>query len=126
MSTTDNIILKQTDFQKISELLSAVSEEASGFLEEELERATLVEDTELPTDAVAMNSVVQFEDIENGKTSQVTLVYPHDANIDENKISILTPVGSALIGLRTGQMIRWPLPNGKNKQLRVLAVQQNM
>ena len=69
-----------------------------------------------------MNSTVKFLDLELGKESTVQLVFPQDTNIAENKISILTPVGSALIGLRVGQIINWPFPNGKVKQLKVLSV----
>lgn len=124
LSTAETIILKQTDYQKISELLNAVGSDATALLEEELDRATLVDDGSLPADVVAMNSDVHYEDTGSGKTSQIKLVYPTEANIEENRISVLTPVGSALIGLRAGQMIQWPLPNGTRKQLRVLSVKQ--
>jgi regulator of nucleoside diphosphate kinase len=60
--------------------------------------------------------------LDTGKELVVTLVYPHDADIDENKISILAPIGAALIGLRVGQVIRWPVPSGKEKRLQVVAV----
>ena len=53
-----------------------------------------------------------FQDLENGKERIITLVYPHEANIQENKISVLAPVGVALIGLRVGQIIQCPVPNG--------------
>lgn len=82
-------------------------------LEEELSRAAVVHDEELPGDVVSMNSTVKFQDLEGGKETVVTLVYPPDSDIENNQISILTPVGSALIGLRVGQVIDWPFPQGK-------------
>lgn len=124
MITHDDIILTKTDFEKISALINSAPSAISQLLEEELGRALLVADDKLPEDVVAMNSIVSFEDLEGGKTSLVVLVYPHEANISESKISILTPVGSALIGLRVGQSIRWPLPNGREKRLKVISVQQ--
>lgn len=69
-----------------------------------------------------MNSRVTFQNVDSNKESIVTLVYPHEADFDEGKISALTPVSSALIGLRVGQDIKWPFPHGKQKTLRVLAV----
>lgn len=124
MPNNDEIILTKTDFQKISALISTNASAVSESLEEELGRASLVNDDELPDNVVSMNSTVKFEDVNDGKPTVVTLVYPHEANIDENKISILTPIGSALIGLRVGQTIRWTFPNGKQKDLRVISVSQ--
>lgn len=77
----------------------------------------VVANDELPADVVSMNSKVSFKDLDTEKESVVTLVYPQDANIDEGKISIFAPVGSALIGLRVGQVINWPLPHGKEKKI---------
>lgn len=122
MDNQDNLILTQADFQKLSALIGLAQTETAELLEEELSRASIVSDNNLPNDVVSMNSTVSFEDLETGKESVVTLVYPHEANIDEGKISILAPVGSALIGLRVGQVIHWPVPNGKEKRLKVVSV----
>jgi regulator of nucleoside diphosphate kinase len=62
--------------------------------------------------------------LDTGEKSTVCLVYPLDANIEEMKISILSPVGMALIGLRVGGKIDWPLPGGNIKNLQVIAVSQ--
>lgn len=122
MKDPNALILTQTDFQKLTALINNANPDVAGLLEEELGRAAVVPEEELPADVVAMNSKVKFQDVESGKEKEVTLVYPHEANIEENKISILAPVGSALIGLRVGQMIRWPLPNGAEKRFKVLSV----
>jgi regulator of nucleoside diphosphate kinase len=69
-----------------------------------------------------MNSRVVFEDEQTGERREVTLVYPREADIDAGKISILVPVGSALLGLRVGQSIDWTLPGGQKRRYRVIAV----
>jgi len=125
MKNQDTLILSKTDFENLSALTNLAKKELAELLEEELGRASLVADDRLPADVVSMNSTVSFEDLESGKTSTVTLVYPPEANIEAGKISVLTPVGSALIGLRVGQVIRWPFPNGKKKELKVLSVSRS-
>lgn len=123
MGTNENIFITQTDYEKISALVSHTDTPVGELLEEELGRAEVVSQEDMPKDAVSMNSQVIFEDLELGKETKVTLVYPHEANIEENKISILTPIGSALIGLRVGQKIEWPLPSGKTKEIKVKSVE---
>jgi len=116
------LILTQSDFEKLNSLLEAAQPDIAELLKEELSRAEIVANDELPVDVVSMNSKVIFKDLVTDKESVVTLVYPQDANIDEGKISIFAPVGSALIGLRVGQVINWPLPNGKEKRIQVVSV----
>jgi regulator of nucleoside diphosphate kinase len=122
MKNSDNVILTKADYEKLSSLLMSAKPEIAELLEEELGRASIVSDGELPRDVVSMNSKVSFKDLDTGKELIITLVYPHDADIGENKISILAPIGAALIGLRVGQVIRWPVPSGKEKRLQVVAV----
>ncbi len=122
MENESKLILSNEDFQKLSALLFNSNFESAEFLEEELDRAEVVPQEELPADVVSMNSTVRFIDQTNSKESEVTLVYPHDANIEEHKISIFSPVGAALIGLRVGQSITWPLRDGKTKELKVVSV----
>lgn len=122
MKSQEHLILNQADFHKLLALINGSSSETLDLLVEELSRASVVPDSELPPDVVAMNSKVNFVDLESGKKSEVVLVFPHETNIDEGKISVLTPVGSALIGLREGQEIEWPFPNGKVKRLKVISV----
>lgn len=122
MLNNEKPIITQTNREKIASILPIAREDIAALLEEELERATIVSDEDLPEDVVSMNSTVKFLDLEFDKESIIQLVFPQDTNIAENKISILTPVGSALIGLRVGQTINWPFPNGKMKQLKVTSV----
>jgi regulator of nucleoside diphosphate kinase len=80
----------------------------SALLLREAERARLHKAARIPTDVITMGSVVEFFDDSSGSTRTVTLVYPSEADIAKGQLSILTPVGAALIGLRAGQSILWP------------------
>jgi regulator of nucleoside diphosphate kinase len=71
-----------------------------------------------------MNSEVEFRDDATGKVQKMTLVYPGEADISERRISVLTPVGTALIGLPAGQSITWEAPNGDLRRLTVLSVRE--
>ncbi len=81
-------------------------------LEEELENAKMVEPQEMPGDVVTMNSVVRIRDLESGAEKTYTLVFPSEASIDEGRISILSAIGTALIGYRVGDIIEWQVPSG--------------
>lgn len=91
-------------------------------LEAELERATVVPLAELPPDVVALGSRVVFED-ESGRTREVELVLPKEADAARGRVSVLAPVGSALIGLRQGGAIDWPMPGDRVAKLRIVSVQ---
>jgi len=80
----------------------------SALLLREAERARLHSAGKMPADVITMGSVVEFFDDSSDSTRTVTLVYPKDADIAKGQLSILTPVGAALIGLRAGQSILWP------------------
>ncbi len=122
MEQTTPIILKKNDFERLLALIRNLKSGSSELLEEEISRASVVADETLPQDVVAMNTTVHFVDEATGAESVVTLVYPQEADIDLGKVSILAPVGIALIGLRVGQSIQWPMPNGKNRSFRVVSV----
>lgn len=122
MEKLPSLVISREDYEKISAILSFAKIEVAELLEEELGRAELVAAEQLGTDIVAMNTTVTFTDLDSGKEQSVTLSYPNDANIEMNKVSILAPVGAALIGLRVGQTIDWPLSDGKVKRIRVLSV----
>lgn len=91
-------------------------------LESELVRANVVARENIPDDVVTMNSRVIFENESTGERREVTLVYPGSADIDEGKISILVPIGTALLGLRVGQSIDWELPSGEKQRYRIIKV----
>ena len=91
-------------------------------LENELVRAVVVPRDQIPKDVVTMNSRVIFENETTGKQLDIKLVYPREADIDAGKISVVVPVGTALLGLRVGQSIDWALPSGESHRYRVVGV----
>jgi regulator of nucleoside diphosphate kinase len=82
-------------------------------LKTELERARIVPEAELPRDVIAMNSTVEFVDLEDGEIMTYTLVYPESADAASGKISILAPLGMAMLGFKVGDEFEWPVPAGK-------------
>lgn len=126
MSIADqrSIVVLNTDYQKIIALLARADSAAADALDAEVARAEILDDAEFPSGAVRMGSTVTFKDTDSGAIDTVTLVYPEAADVAQMKISILSPVGSALIGLRIGEMIEWPMPNGKLRHLEVISVTQ--
>ena len=87
-------------------------------LEKELERARVVDPEKIPGDVITMNSVVRIRDLESGEGTAYTLVFPSEARIEENRISVLSAIGTALIGFRVGDIIEWKVPSGL-KRLKV-------
>ena len=77
-----------------------------------MERAEVVAPRDVPTDAVTMNSTVRLRDLGSGKELTYTLVFPNEADVDQGKISILAPIGTAMIGYREGDVIEWEVPSG--------------
>jgi regulator of nucleoside diphosphate kinase len=95
---------------------------AAELLELELDRAVVVPQDQLPPDVVTMRSRILFEDLETGRRREATLAYPDEANIDQSLISILAPVGQAVLGLKVGDVIEWPLPKARLARLRIVEV----
>ena len=81
-------------------------------LEAELDRSHLVVPTEVPPDVITMNSKVCLVDLDTNEEMVYTLVFPQDADIDQSKISILAPVGTAMLGYRVGDVFTWQVPDG--------------
>lgn len=120
----NTLIISAQDYERLIALIEETNTPAAAMLDDELARAKIAPESELPGDVVAMNSSVTFIDCDSKEELTVSLVYPANANVEEMKISILSPVGSALIGLQVGGEIDWPLPNGKKRGLQVTAVIQ--
>lgn len=83
-----------------------------GPLAGELRRARVVPWSQLTHDVVTMNSTVRLRDLETGEEETYTLVYPDQADIEANRLSVLAPVGTALLGYRAGDVVEWPVPGG--------------
>ena len=121
------LMLSRLDVERIEELLEQPQFRGlnTDALRGELERAELVEPAKVPADVITMNSIAQVrvEDTELGaQEHELTLVYPRDADGSAHKVSVLAPVGSALLGLRIGDSIDWPMPGGRTARLQVLAI----
>lgn len=98
--------------------------QVSELLMREIGRATIHKERHVPRDVVTMNSEVDFVDEASGAVRSVRLVYPSDADIATGRISILTPVGAGLIGMRVGSAILWPDRDGRERALAIRAVMQ--
>lgn len=124
IDTASRIVLTRTDYERLSGLStpSPGMTAARRFLAEELARAEVVEPGEIPPTVVTMNARVAFRDDQTGRTRTVTLVYPGAEDIAQGRVSILAPIGAALIGLSEGQSIEWETLSGDWKSLTVLKV----
>ncbi|WP_076919432.1 nucleoside diphosphate kinase regulator [Pseudoalteromonas sp. SK18] len=115
MNTKPEIIISSLDADRLYALMESLP--ANSFagekeLEAELGRANIVEPHEVPSTVVTMNSTVNFVVESTGEEFTLTLVYPKNIDSSGDKISILAPVGSALLGLSQGDQIEWPKPGG--------------
>lgn len=118
------IVVSDIDHERLTILAGNVSEKLEEVAEElmqELDRAKVVSQKKLPADVVRMGSTVEFRS-NDGHERKVTLVYPGEADIAQGKISILTPIGTALIGLTPGQSMSWTARDGKAHELSVISV----
>ncbi|MDX9872368.1 MAG: nucleoside diphosphate kinase regulator [Clostridia bacterium] len=88
------------------------NKEALKELEQELNRANIVSSEKIPSGSITMNSKVLLKDLDLGEETIYTLVYPEEADLAENKISILAPIGTAILGFREGDVIDWKVPAG--------------
>jgi len=125
MSSKPPIVISSLDLNRIEALLERMPPvEVAQYegLRSELDRADVVDSSDIPADVVTMNSVVTFKDEDSGDEVTITLVYPSGAGVP-GTVSILAPVGSALLGLRVGQHIQWPTPDGRRRQLCVLEIE---
>lgn len=120
--TEELLLVTEKDYLRLKSLIEVKDPEEIENLEIELDRAQLLADDEVPPDLVTMNSIFRFENISENKQMIMSIVYPQESNAQENKVSILAPLGSALLGLRVGQEINWQFPDGKTKKLKVLEI----
>ncbi|WP_369797033.1 GreA/GreB family elongation factor [Methylotenera sp. L2L1] len=112
----ENLIISDKDFVRLSKL------DNHGLLGYELSRAVVMPEDQVPPNVVRMNTRVVYLDESNGVSREVELVFPEDVDLDIGKISVLSPVGSALLGLEEGQTIDWSFPNDPSRRLRVMSV----
>ena len=122
MSKETTIYITGLDRQRLEKLIELAGEinrrvnhQYLSRLEEELERAETVTPEEVPADVITMRSKVRLRDLDTGEQMVYTLVFPSEANFDEGKISVLAPVGTALLGYRVGDAIEWEVPSGRRR-----------
>jgi regulator of nucleoside diphosphate kinase len=118
----DSLIVTEKDYYRLEALFNSLKEQDREDLELELDRATLVPDNDVPRDVVTMNSTIEYSDLTLNKSGTLTIVFPHEADGHQHKVSVLAPLGSALLGLREGSEINWRFPDGKTHRLKVLKV----
>ena len=115
------IFITEADGNKLTNLLEArkrlstLDQEHLWMLEKELDRAEVVNSEDISPDVITMHSQVRIKDLDTGKETDYTLVFPADADISRNRISVLAPIGTALLGYREGDVIEWRVPGGLRK-----------
>lgn len=125
-----NIIISSPDRDRLLKLIDSarldrrIPSQSLDSLEGELVRASIVEPEELPRDVVAMNSTVWFRDLDSEEVERYTLVFPPDADVIRDRISVLAPIGTALLGYRLRDIVEWWVPQG-HRRLEITKVEQN-
>lgn len=116
------IMILREDWNMLSEMIDemegvsdAKTKERLEELKKELQTCLVVDDSELPTDLVTMYSTVEFRNIDSGELLTYKLTTPYEAEIELNRISVLAPVGTALLGYRAGDIIEWKVPSGTSR-----------
>lgn len=121
-------IISNKDYQALKTLITGYPDNLKskeiGQLMEELERADIVDEEALDDDIIRLNSSFEAEDVATKKIWKLTLTLPQQANVKEQKISVFSPLGVALIGFRKGMTVKWALPGGM-KTLKILNVINN-
>lgn len=122
------IVVSDVDLMRLTSLADAISDHSPDLADQligELERAKVVKAEAIPDNVVRMGSTVTYR-ADDGDERSVTLVFPADADISEGRISILTPIGTALLGLSPNQSIEWIARDGRRHALTVLAVHNRL
>lgn len=109
------IVMTHADHQRLGTLIDQMGMDDRWHFRDlcrTFEEAHLVDSAEVPADVVTMGSTVRLRELESGEWWTFTLCYPPEANIDEDRISVLSPVGTAIVGRRVGDVVPWPVPGG--------------
>ena len=113
--------MTEEDHEKLTQLLKGVRQRQFRDLahveqlDAELDRARVVPAHEIPPEVITMNTEVALRDLDTGEEQVLTLVFPHEANVDKRKVSVLAPLGTAVLGYRAGDVIEWEMPAGKRR-----------
>lgn len=115
----DNLILCDRDYSRLMAL------RPGPVLRAELDRAIVVPLESIAEDVVRIGSCVTYRDHKTGHCLEIEIVLPEEVDSKQGRVSVLAPVGAALLGLRPGQMIEWAFPDGSTRSLTVISVVQN-
>ncbi len=122
MNTKPTLVISSRDAERLNGLLESLPKgdfPGKNELEDELDRAEVVDSAQIPSTVVTMNSTVKFKVASSSEEFRLTLVYPKDVDPAGGTISILAPIGSALLGLSEGDEIEWPKPNKQTMLVRI-------
>ena len=111
------VVLNERDFDRLNDLVHSPRFRVThapmvAALERELDRGEVVAPASVPRGVVTMNSRVRFRDLASGERETYTLVYPADANVEDGRLSVLAPLGAALLGARAGDVVQCQTPGG--------------
>jgi regulator of nucleoside diphosphate kinase len=123
-----NIIVSRNDLHQLRSLLrvqsnSALDQDHLVELQDEIDRATILDEHEIPGDIITINAQITVRDLATSDERTYTLVLPSQADLTAGRVSILAPLGTALLGFREGDEIEWNMPGGTRK-LRIVAVKR--
>ncbi|MBN1631602.1 MAG: nucleoside diphosphate kinase regulator [Thermoleophilia bacterium] len=115
-----SIFITEQDLERLRKLViqRRSSEGSSEYLQKlqgELEKAAVVDPAKVPADVVTMNSTVELLDLDSGATETRTLVFPEEADVEQAKVSVLAPIGTAMLGYRVGDTFEWKVPAGTRR-----------
>lgn len=122
------VFISVRDLERFVGLLpqtTAPTTPGAALLAEEVARANICPDNDMPARVVRLGSTVRYRDLDSGRERRITLVLPADADMDLNKVSILAPIGAALIGLPEEQAFSWEEPSGDLRRIVVVSAQDN-
>lgn len=122
LTKVPKLVLSIEDFKKLSALVASQRAELVEGLEEEIGRAVVLPEGDVPEDVISMDSTVKVRDLDSGAEHEYSLVFPHEANASEGRISILAPLGVALIGLQVNDEYEFFAPNERLRRFRVLSI----
>lgn len=119
------IVIPAADYTRLAALTENADPrlaQVSEYLARELQRAEIVDDAAFAAHVVRIGSRVTYREGADGRQRTVQLVWPHEANVDLQRISVMSVVGAALVGMAPGSTIEWPSPVGGTRQLTVVAI----
>ncbi len=128
MAAQKKIVITEEDYERLRRLVESSKQyrhrdmEHLQALEEELERATVVKRGEVAGDVVTMNSRVRVRDLNSGRETSYQIVFPGNADVAKNRISVLAPIGTGLLGYSAGATLEWRVPSG-SRRFRILAIE---